>query len=67
MQNVVIYKISSVKGLLSGRSLSDWGPEPPYTLYSVYSILIYTGKGDRVEPEKGRGATVHKVGLKIPT
>jgi hypothetical protein len=45
-------------------------PSPPPPTHCVRdSILIHTGNGGRVEPErreKVRGATVHKAGSKIP-
>jgi len=51
MQNVVILKNLPVKGLC-GRCLSVWDPEDPPPLhtvyeYTVYSVLIHTGKGGR--------------------
>jgi hypothetical protein len=47
------YKMT-VKGLCV-RCLSARGPEPPYILIRVYSILVHTGKG-------GGGELNHKEG-----
>jgi hypothetical protein len=68
MQNVVIYKNLSVKGLCR-RCLSVRGPEPHFPTVYVYRVYLFTqGRGgESLTREKGRGAAVHKAGSKIPT
>jgi hypothetical protein len=55
------------------RLRSPYPPPPPLHtvyVYTVQYILIHTwngGGGESLTTEKGRGATVHKAGTKIPT
>ncbi len=56
------------KDLVAGVHLSVLYPPPPhYTLYTyMYLFTPRRGRGESSTREKGRGATDHKAGLKIP-
>jgi hypothetical protein len=70
MQNVVIKNIDLLRGFAADVFLSEvQNPIPPLQIHTehirVYIILIHTGKGGRVEPERrGDGHQFTKLGRK---